>query len=93
MSENRAIIKSADDYFKKLTEFTTKQQEQVKAMITENQKSIIDSKPFVEAKEIDSQIEELMKHVNDELDAAMEKVNQQMALSTQKPADAGPKSN
>lgn len=89
MNIEQKLTESADDYFKKLAEFTEKQQEKVSTLIADNQKAIKESKPFAQAAEIDSQTEELMQRVSNELDAAMQEVNKRMKLSTQTPAEAG----
>lgn len=91
MNIEQTLTESADDYFKKLAEFTQKQQEKVSTLIADNQKAVTESKPFTQAEEIDSQIEKLMQHVNNELNTAMKEVNKRMKLSPQTPAEAGSK--
>lgn len=91
MNIEQTLTESADDYFKKLAEFTQKQQEKVSSLIADNQKAVTEAKPFTQAEEIDSQIKKLIQHVNDELDTAMKEVNKYMKLSTQIPAEAGSK--
>ena len=87
MEQEQIFPSSADDYFKKLAEFTQQQQQKVSSLIADNQKVMNESKPFVQAAQIESQIEALIQRVNNDLDSAMENVNERMKLSTQPPAE------
>lgn len=89
MNIEQNLMESADNYFKKLAEFTQNQQQKVTELIAESQKVIDDVKPFAHSEKMDLQLESLMQRVNNDLDKAMTEVNQRMKLSTQTPAEAG----
>lgn len=74
----------SEEYFKKLAEFTEKQQEKVAKVIDEGAKVMADFKPFAVAEDINTHVDALVKTVDEQLTKAMEKVNEQMKQINEK---------
>jgi len=72
-----------DEQLSQIMDFTQQQQEKTLELINNTQKTMDAFKPFEQAGDINTQVEELMTSVNEQLEKSMEAVNQQMATINQ----------
>ncbi|WDE04343.1 hypothetical protein SG34_023845 [Thalassomonas viridans] len=83
MTSETSPSASHDEQLSKLMAFTEQQQEKTLELINATQKTMDAFKPFEQAGDINTQVEELMTSVNEQLEKSMEAVNQQMASINQ----------
>jgi phosphosulfolactate synthase (CoM biosynthesis protein A) len=84
MSSEESAPQSSEDYFKQLEKFTEEQQKKVAKVIDDGAKVMADFKPFSMAKDINTQVDDLVTKVNDELEKSMKKVSDQMKQINEK---------
>ncbi|WDE10823.1 hypothetical protein [Thalassomonas haliotis] len=83
MTSETSSSTDSDEPLSKIVAFTEQQQEKTLELINSTQKTMDAFKPFKQATEINSQVEELMASVNEQLEKSMAAVNQQMETINQ----------